>query len=193
MLRNCTRMKPLLRCHRQARADRISLDVRFYFVELELIPDPVAERLILPERLPRSPKHRIGLARGLPFDRSGDLGQFDSRSDEKVSVVWHDHESMQLIPFTGVLQEAGYNAFGDLRAAQPGGTMVGSIQSEVHFGKPAAVMNHRLKPLVHRLKPVPPCQAPGDKDGCTWGTPVGKVSPVHFSNKVVHRGGDSHA
>jgi len=212
---SCTRVAPLLGRQSQSGADRVEFDIRFHFLELVRTSNPVIEGFVLPEGLAGAVQDGVGLAGGLALDPCGDFGKFDSRRDQNVDVVRHDHEGVQ-VEVCRLVAESADDAIGDFGAAQPGGADRGAVQEAVLFDEAAALRNHRLKPVplgirtvellrlrAHRLKPVPlfrqesvvfgksTGQTPGDEEGSCCGMPVRKVATIHSTQEVGQSGGES--
>ena len=180
-----TGIRPLPRLIHQTCAHRISLNVPLHLFELPWMPDPVVERLILPEWLSRAPQDRIGVTCGLPLNCPGDLSEVDFGCDQDMQVVRHHHKGVQIIPGAAVFPETVQNASSHFRLTQPSGAAGSSIQQPILLNK-CAPISAAFGESGKRTS-----QAPRDKDGCARRMPVRKVAPVHSRKEVGCRLGYS--
>jgi len=87
-----------------------------YPCELIIIPDQVIIALVLPKRPARPAENPIRLIAGKTFERPKPLPCPDQRSNQKVNMIGHDHERMEMVSLESALAivQSPDNHAGDL-------------------------------------------------------------------------------
>jgi hypothetical protein len=87
-----------------------------YAFELGVTSDPVIKGFGLPKRFSGASQFRICMAGCHAFDGIGDPGQSNSRLQQDVHVIWHDHVRIEDEMFElSSLQYCGFGETGDRR------------------------------------------------------------------------------
>ena len=113
--------------------DWILLDVSPNAIEFRAGSNQAVKALFLP-KWSVGAQENIGLVGSKAFQRAQPLGREDVRGRQKMNMIRHHHESMQLIPmqFPVSVPQRRYDHPRNFRAAQKGWASGGCVQETVH-------------------------------------------------------------
>ncbi len=132
----------------QPSLDRIPLDVAFHSQAFLLATDEVIVAFVLPERRSTQAEHPDGFVPRESLERPEPGSGSHARGNEKMNVIRHDYEGVQLVAFKSPLAfvEGADKHFRDFRLAEKEWASPEAIQQAIHS-------NERLtrgKPLVQK-------------------------------------------
>jgi len=123
------RPRPLLRDSRQPGLNRVVLQVADRLLQFFRRPDPVVVRLILPERMPASPKDAVGNPAGPALKPAHDITHWGVRLEDSLHTIRHNRPGVEIVRTAGrAVLKSILNRPCDPRVAQPERTGSASIQ-----------------------------------------------------------------
>lgn len=155
----------------------IVLDITPHALELPRMPNPVVERLILPERLPGSVQQKIRPSGGLPFNQSCNDRQFVPGAYKQVNVIRHRNERMKFIPVAVPITQFGDYLFRDIAHLQPTRPLGRRVQQPVARHKRPAIFFSGFKDWQRSRQP------PRHEYRCSRRVPVREIAPIHSLTK----------
>jgi len=132
----CAGPLPVLRPRDESGTHGIPFDVMADARKFSGIPDPMIERFVLPEGLARAAKSSIGIAGSHAFDDAGDFGKRQTRLQQDVNVVGHDHVGVQQVAAEfGTMNDGVFGIGGDFRVSQPKWAGLGGVEGGIELAE----------------------------------------------------------
>ena len=161
-------------CRSQSGIDGVRLNEVRNVCKLRIVANQPIVAFVLPKRLAGTPRDSVALQSSESFERLHNFGDFNTRRHQKVNVVRHDHECMELImPLIPIVNGVCHH-FGDFGDFQVARTCGSTVQNSVHSNKSLSRWNCRRKTAVAGQTAF---QSPGYEQGLThrinvWQSPV---------------------